>query len=98
MIKENFNYAERLRNQLKAMSYNPIYEYIADALNDLMKQKGIDLSDKNIYIDFETYNDIMISAGLFKLVGKTPGNLSIVSRQILNNCKSKIKYSGKKAY
>ena len=98
MIKNNFNYAERLRDQLKAMSFNPVYEYIATALEELMKGKGFDLSDKETYIDFETYNDMMISAGLFKLVGKTPKQLSILSRQILNSCKSRLKYTQENIY
>jgi len=98
MIKNNFNYAERLRDQLKAMTFNPVYEYIATALDELMKKNGFDLSDKEIYIDFETYNDIMISAGLFKLVGKTPKQLSILSRQILNSCKSRLEYTKENIY
>ena len=63
-----------------------------------MKGKGFDLSDKETYIDFETYNDMMISAGLFKLVGKTPKQLSILSRQILNSCKSRLKYTQENIY
>ena len=98
MIKNNFNYAERLRDQLKAMSFNPVYKYVATASDELMKKNGFDISDKNTYIDLETYNDIMISAGLFKLVGKTPERLSILSRQMLNNCRLKLRYTEKNIY
>lgn len=98
MIKSNFNYAQRLRDQLKAMSFNPIYKYIATASYELMKKNGLDLSDDDTYIDFDVYNDIMISAGLFKLVGKTPEKLSILSRQLLNNCRSRLKYIKENIY